>query len=83
MKRIDMTIALMLEMIGHPNLDSWLVRKLPPAHLAALSAEAKAHRERARVRVSKRKAKMAKALSALDAKSPAGRDILHLTPYII
>jgi hypothetical protein len=36
-----------------PSLDAWLSRKLPRAHVAALSPEAKRERKRAMIRVCK------------------------------
>ena len=52
------------DLLGWPNLDAWLSRPLPRAHVAALSPDAKKARRRAIVRISKRKARTAKALLA-------------------
>jgi hypothetical protein len=70
-----------------PTLDYWLARPLSREHAKGLSPEAKAARQRARVRLAHRKAKFKAALSRLEAPTPMRggilRDILHLEPVIL
>ena len=49
------SIRTILELVeGYwPNLDSWLSRPLPRAHVVALSPEAKKARKRAQIRICK------------------------------
>jgi hypothetical protein len=69
-------------MLAFPCLDAWLTRAMARKEAIALGPEDKAARQRARVRQSKRKAKLRAQLSTLDAPTMTAdgvlRDILRL-----
>jgi hypothetical protein len=81
-QRIPITAPVLLELMAAgdmrwPDLDSYICRPLPKGHAELLSKEAKAARQRARVRISHRRAKLKRTLSALDAPTPTQGGILR------
>jgi hypothetical protein len=74
----DLTPALLTELSGYADLDSWLARPMPREQVQALSAAARRHRRLAQLRICHAKRTPEKTISDGRSPLPKGRDWLDV-----